>query len=453
MGATRGEHIMGLGLHEYVPLVLYIGLLLSALYALIYRPAVGVIILIPVLPFMSILEKLQPFPFGRNIINVCLVMTCLGWLFGRENTGEEQPLTTPMTVLILTSCIAFVNGLSFKGFSLAYLVDWKDYMLLPLIWLLVVQALRDKWWLKLFTFLLTAGVAGVTYYYVGSLKWMNLAHFSYRVRDAFQGLFLYLGPNHYGAFFVHVFFVLFGLSLFVKPAWQKLVLTALLGVLVYCIMYSYSRGAYMALMGGLIIAGILKERKILVVAFLFLLFWKALVPVSVVERVTMTRDDRGKLEESAADRVMLWQRALDMFHESPLIGKGFNTFAYAGFIDTHNYFLKMLAEQGLMGLSAFLYLLISAMRLAWKLYREADDEFFKGIGFGFALSVFSLMITNFFGDRWSYLCMGSYFWAFMGIMTRSYMINRSQIGERETETVEQFPHGARPAYVTIDDKK
>jgi putative inorganic carbon (HCO3(-)) transporter len=171
-----------------------------------------------------------------------------------------------------------------------------------------------------------------------------------------------------------------------------------------------------------------------------------------VERVTMTRDDRGKLEESAADRVMLWERALDMFHQSPLIGKGFNTFAYAGFIDTHNYFLKMLAEQGLMGLSAFLFLLISAMRLAWKLYREAEDEFFKGIGFGFALSVMSLMITNFFGDRRSYLCMGSYFFAFMGIMTRSYMINRSQIGEGETEPAAQVPSGARPAYVTIDDR-
>jgi hypothetical protein len=91
----------------------------------------------------------------------------------------------------------------------------------------------------------------------------------------------------------------------------------------------------------------------------------------------------------------------------------------------------MLAEQGLMGLAAFLYLLIAAMSLSWKLYKEAGDEFYKGIGFGFGLSVFSLMITNFFGDRWSYLSMGAYFWAFMGIMTRAYMINHAELAAAE----------------------
>ena len=447
---------LGLGLTHYIPLALYIVLMFGSLSALFGKPVYGVFVLFPILPYMSVLEKLQPFPLGKNVINLSLLMIALGWIIHRESSLDDQPLGTPVVFIILTSCAAFINGLGYRGFSMSYLIDWKDYLILPLIWFLVTRSITDKRTLRYFTLALVLGVAGTTYYYCNSLKWMNLAHFSYRVRDSFSGLFLYLGPNHYGAFFVHMFFVLLGLYLFLKPKWQKLVLAGLMGVLVYCIMYSYSRGAYMALLGGILAAGIIKERKLLVLALFFLISWKALVPVSVVERVTMTRDNRGQLEESAADRVMLWQRAWEMFKQSPLIGKGFNTFEYAGYIDTHNYYLKMLAEQGLMGLAAFLYLLFAALKLAWKLYRASEDEFFKGIGFGFALSVFSLMITNFFGDRWSYLSMGSYFWAFMGIMTRSYMMNRSEKGAAEQYQPDEprmlYPETALPALEKVRDE-
>lgn len=427
---------MGLGLMHYLPQVLYAVLLLGGLLSVFVKPMYGALVLFPILPYLSELEKLQHFPMGKNIVNVLLAMIVLGWFIHREQSAEKLPLALPVSVLMITSCVAFLNGIHTKGFTLEYLVDWKDYMVLPLVWFFTVQAFKDKKTLKYFTLALVLGVVGVAYFYVSSLKWMNLEHFSYRVRDSFYGLFLYLGPNHYGAFFTHMLFVLTGLFLFLKSKWSKLGLALILGMLIYCIMYSFSRGAYLALIGGFIVMALVKERILLVLGIVFLLFWKSLVPVSVVERVTMTKTADGQLEESAADRVMLWQRAFDMFKESPLIGKGYNTFEFAGYKDTHNYYLKMLAEQGLMGLAAFLYLLIAAMILAWKLYRRSEDDFLKGIGFGFALSVFSLMITNVFGDRWSYLSMGSYFWAFMGVMTRSYLINKEEMALQENSDPE-----------------
>jgi len=439
---------MGLGISHYLPLLLYIAGIVSAFFSLLYAPAAGFFFLVPLLPYTSVLEKLQPYFWGKNLPNILFLCVIVGWFFRRSNREKnsdcKNDLNRPVFWLVISSIIGFANGLMSKGMDVSYIVDWKDYMFLPLIWLLTVQVMKDKKTLKLFTLALIIGIIGVNYYYFSNLKWMDLTHFSYKNRDAFMGIFVYLGANHYGAFFVHFFFILMGFLLFTKSKFQKIGLVIIISLSVYNIMYSYSRGAYLALFAGLFFLGLMKERKILVLLAVFLIFWKSFAPVSVIERIEMTRSDNGQLEESAAERVMLWQKAWDMFLASPVIGEGFNTFEFNGFIDTHNYYLKMLAEEGVIGLVTFLYVLLSALKMSWKLYRESTDDYFRAIGLGFALCVVSVLITNFFGNRWSYLSLGAYFWAFMGIMTRSYLIHCGELAAGETieRPPEQVPPGA-----------
>ena len=144
----------------------------------------------------------------------------------------------------------------------------------------------------------------------------------------------------------------------------------------------------------------------------------------------MTKNDEGELEESAAIRIVLWNEAMNMFRESPIIGKGFNTFQFTYkdrvWKDTHNFYIKMLVELGILGVGAFLFLLYKTFLTGWKLYKEADDRFLKGLGLGFSACVISTAITNAFGDRWSYLSLGSYFWIFLGIVTCARVNNMAE---------------------------
>jgi len=254
---------------------------------------------------------------------------------------------------------------------------------------------------------------------------MNLWHFSEKARNMMTGLFVWLGANHYGAFFAHFLFILVGLFLFTKNKINKIVLFGVIALTIRCVIYTFSRGAYLAVLAGLFFMGLVKDKRILILLFVFLIFWRSLVPVAVVERIDMTRNEQGELEDSAAQRIVLWNIAWNMFKESPIIGKGFDTFQIHTEADTHNMYMKILAEMGVMGLLAFLFLLYQAFFVGWRLYKAAKDNFFKSLGLGFCTCVLSLMITNAFGDRWTYLSMASYFWIFLGMVASARLITAS----------------------------
>ena len=55
------------------------------------------------------------------------------------------------------------------------------------------------------------------------------------------------------------------------------------------------------------------------------------------------------------------------------------------------------------------------------------DNFFKGLGLGFSACVLAVMVSNFFGDRWSFLQLGSYFWVFLALVVRGNLIVNSQL--------------------------
>jgi O-antigen ligase len=422
---------MGLGLIQYLPILLYSAGIICAVGALFFSPIIGIFFLFPLLPFTSELEKIAPFALGKEFPNIFMLILLIGWFFRRnadKNSVEEKTdLNVPVFCLILSSLIGFINGMFTKGFTIDYLVTWKDYMYLPLIWFLTAQLIRDKKTLKYFTVALMLGYVGINYMYFSDLRWMNLTHFSEKSREGTMGVFVYLGANHYAAFATHFFFIVVGLFLFIKSKLVRIALLLIMSLALYNILYSYSRGAYLAMLAGILVLGVVKEKKILLIIVVFLLFWKSFVPPSVVERVEMTRSDNGQLEVSAAERLILWQRALNMFKASPLYGQGFGTFEFSGYKDTHNYYLLMLAEQGIIGLITFVYLLLSAMRMGWKLYRQSNDTYFKAMGLGFTLCIVSVLVTNLFGNRWGYLNLGTYLWAFMGIVTRAMIINRTEL--------------------------
>jgi O-antigen ligase len=142
----------------------------------------------------------------------------------------------------------------------------------------------------------------------------------------------------------------------------------------------------------------------------------------------MTTDEYDELDLSSEMRIKVWKDSMELFRSSPLVGIGFNTFPYLGFAlgDAHNLYVKILLEQGIVGLIIFMMIIIIALFYGWKLYRRAKDDLFKGLGIGFFLCTISLLISNFFGDRWTYLPLGAYFWAFMALVVRANIITKEE---------------------------
>lgn len=425
---------MNSGLMHFVPFIIYFVGIIVAFLSILVNPLLGVLFLFPLLPYQNIFEKIYAFPVGNNLNDIIICSIFIGWLL-RKGKSENTGLGFAIFGIVFTSLIGTINAISKLGLSLnsgnTFLADWKNYMLLPLLWFLTYKNVKDKKTIQILVLLLVLGIIGADYYFYTNIKWMNLWHYSDRTRNMMEGLFVYLGPNHYGAFFVHFLFVLLGIFLFSKSKIIKAILLLVISFTIYCLIYTYSRGAYLAIVGGLLFVGLLKDRRILIGLIVFALFWRVLVPISVSERIDMTKTESGELEDSAAIRIGLWQAALTMFNESPIIGHGFSTFQYnfkgETWRDTHNYYLKMLVELGIFGLVAFIFFMVCAFRRSWLLYRIAKDPLYKGLGFGFAACIIAAAITNFFGDRWTYLSLGSYFWIFLGIVNRAYSLSIAEV--------------------------
>ena len=84
-----------------------------------------------------------------------------------------------------------------------------------------------------------------------------------------------------------------------------------------------------------------------------------------------------------------------------------------------------MSEQGIIGLILLLFIFLLALRSGQKLFKTAITPFHKGLGFGFLGCVVAFIITNMFGDRWSYFVLGDYFWIIWGLVDRGIFIARA----------------------------
>jgi len=215
-----------------------------------------------------------------------------------------------------------------------------------------------------------------------------------------------------------------------------------------------SRGAYAGFLIGLLALGLIKERKILILLALILVSWQSFVPNAVTERVMMTYQEGQGVDASAGERLDLWQDALRAFAEDPVFGTGFNTYAFMGrmgpYTDTHNYYVKLLIETGVVGLLIFFWLSAAACKMSSRLFRQAMDPFMSSLGCALFAMMICVLVVNFFGDRWTYLQVSGFLWVLLGLAARGLIVvireKESRLEEAPTMESGEFQADPSAAY-------
>jgi O-antigen ligase len=62
-----------------------------------------------------------------------------------------------------------------------------------------------------------------------------------------------------------------------------------------------------------------------------------------------------------------------------------------------------MVETGIVGIMIVLLMIQQMLAVGYRLFRRAEDPLYRGLGLGLFLAVCSCIVTNFFGDRWTYL--------------------------------------------------
>ena len=213
--------------------------------------------------------------------------------------------------------------------------------------------------------------------------------------------------------------------------WREgLLLGAGWGLMVFALLFSLTRGVWLAYLVVLGVLGLVKGGKGLVVVGGCTVFL-ALVLLNAGSWVHSRMNEVFNFAVNQ-NRHQIWQANIDMIKERPLFGWGYGNYKqfrepyYARYpaADTHahahNNFLQVWVDSGLVGLLAFLFLLWRILGSGWQAYHSlpVEEEPLRSLTLGGTLSLVGFLLGGLtqynFGDAEVVIV----FWTMTGILMR-----------------------------------
>src|SRR6185312_7979965 len=260
----------------------------------------------------------------------------------------------------------------------------------------------------------------------------SVAGYSYNDDLRIHGTFSLLGANEFASFCVTMALVLFAILIATKLSklWRALLIMGI-GCMVLGVLWTYSRTSYVTiLLGAAVIVLLWRGRfKLAIPMLLALVVVPPLLPHSVTERFDDTHVEASQADESTDMRYVFWGVAWKEFTQHPLTGIGLGTFADASpyGMDAHNFFVRELAEKGLPGFLITVGMFLSMARVAWRTFRDSPPG---SIGYALGLGMCgvwpALVVTNIWGDRFTYAQMIGYYWVLLALCVKAREFARAE---------------------------
>ncbi len=443
---------MGTGIGHYIPLIAYLGFWVAIFISLFKNPLYGLYYMMPFIPYRTMRDHFLDWPLGGNVLTILALAVFVGALMrGKKIPKSKIPLIWLLFGIYMYFSMwmgaAITTAPAPLWLSDANFVGWKDYMLMPIIFVSAGMVIEDRKAIRIVIMLTAFSVLMIDR---SSLMDSLSRTWTTFDEDKRSGGPLAFGSNQTAAFLSQFAMFFWGFLQFVKRRKLKLAGYFTVAATLLACMYCFSRAAYMAVVACTILLGIVKDRKLIILSAVFLFTWQVIVPTAVTQRVKMTHTEDGRLEASAQERVDLWTDAEQSIGHYPVFGTGFGTFQYSEHVDnlkdTHNWYVKVLVETGFVGFVFAIALLFQLFSLSIRLFRKARDPLFRGLGLGLLICLFSAVITNFFGDRWTYLEINGMLWVLIGAAIRA-----EQLTTQSTATSAEIPAPKQPvryAYAT-----
>jgi len=242
-----------------------------------------------------------------------------------------------------------------------------------------------------------------------------------------------------------------------KSGTLKFFMTCLLVVTLGALYFSYARGAWLALITGLLAFWLIRKGLLVPAFFLFLFITLAsFFYISKNDRYLKFSNDKNTIfhtnfrehliatyrlkDMSSGERFYRWVAGIRMAGDNWMTGFGPSTFyshykeytvpSFRTYVSknverstVHNYFLLMLIEQGVLGLLFFVALLAMVFGYIQKIYNRTTDTFWKVVMATVASILVMECTVNFLSDMIETDKIGSVFWMCLAVVV---------VGDRET---------------------
>lgn len=379
---------------------------------------------------------------GLNLANIIFMLLVAALMLGGRRYRPLEPtgqITHALLLLFVVLSTSFVIAqVTTPGNFMDDFTYLKNLIFYPLLYFVYRRCGQDiKGTRQLVIFLMiVAAVAGVEAIREG----LDYGFGNYNETRRASGPFgtNYTMANRAGVFYAMFMPMFVAMALFFrKQKFWRMAAVAGIAIMAVAIMATYSRQSYLI---ALVAFTLLLVRRNLVLAVLIGLLMVpaiSLLPDSVTQRVAETeqQDSVGEeqLDVSTASRFEIWAGARQMWLEHPL-GVGLNRFKqyiggyvprYAGY-DAHSIYFLMLAECGLAGLLALIYLLWRLLRMGIGFARSVPgtDAEGKALSLGFILVVVSTALGNAYGSPFFEGSVMANFWALCGLLEHYFGLKR-----------------------------
>ncbi|MFD3156170.1 O-antigen ligase family protein [Haloimpatiens sp. FM7330] len=211
----------------------------------------------------------------------------------------------------------------------------------------------------------------------------------------------FFNPNSLGAFLILAIFPLIMFTITQKK--NRIFYGAVTLIVLLNIILTGSRNALLSLSVGLIALTLIYSRKFIV------LFIGGVIGAFCIPEVRHRIFDLFNKSQNES-RIKLWQTAIAMIKEHPILGIGNGNYVsrydeyvkkypYLRYPDyhkfpTHNSYLKIQSELGIVGIISFLGVLISSLFKVKKFISKTNDKILKTFYIGFFASMVAFLFMN-----------------------------------------------------------
>lgn len=367
-----------------------------------------------------------------------LIVIGLAWFMKmavNKNLGIflRTPLNGPIA-LYLFACVlstaygAMVNPRVKPMVATFFILKYFEYFV---IYFMAANHLRDKEQIRRFLITMLAVCFCVCLYGIYQIPSVDRVSAPFEGEDASE-------PNTLGGYLVLMLSLTIGLLATAGSLKRKWPLWILLPAILVTLAATHSRGSWLALPFMLLTLILFSKRRlVLMLPVLFILALSPLVmPKSVIDRVAYTfnqPEEEGqvkignvKVDTSTSARLESWRIILtEDFAKRPLLGHGITGYY---FVDAQ--FPMILANTGLVGLTAFFILLGAVFRNAWKAYRASADPLFSGIVLGYLGGCVGLLVHAIGANTFIIVRIMEPFWFLTAIVILIPTMEKKEKGEQ-----------------------
>ncbi len=350
------------------PLSLVIVAIVGGTVATVFAfPEIGILVLISVIPIVGFLSK--PSLILLGLVCVTAVSYAVKLIRGKRIIKFSL---LDFSVLVFLF-VRLTSGM-FSAGGLRSLAQVSLVCGLMLAYFLTVNLINSKEWLKrtVLAIVSSSTVAvsvGIFQFFTGGFEngWLDLSLFSgisVRIGSTFEN------PNIFGVYLLLVIPFVVGEIVSNRKGKKLIAVSLLLPLLVFCVVQTWSRGAWLGFVLSVVSFLLILSRKTLP----YIVLGGGAIAIGIL---MFTPNVYGRIlsisnlsESSVSYRISAWKGIFEMLRQNWLCGIGYGeaafsavypAFAYSGTLavkHAHSLYLQIVTESGVVGLLAFFAVII-----------------------------------------------------------------------------------------------